>query len=74
MGSFRHPKLYDQVTLQSVRDTFYDILEEMDEQVSTPVNPHRLKADIVQRLLDLASNGTPQEEWKAKVLSTLSLR
>jgi hypothetical protein len=32
MGSFRHPQIYDPVTLQSVRDTFYDILDEIDEK------------------------------------------
>jgi hypothetical protein len=75
MGSFRHPKVYDQVTLQSVRDIFYDILEEMDEeQVSLRVNPHRLRADIIERLLAVATDGTPQDEWKTKVLRSLSLR
>ena len=74
MGSFRHPKVYDKETMQSLRETFHDILEEMDDQVSLGVNPHRLKADIVMRLLDLATDGTPQDEWKSKVLSSLSLR
>jgi hypothetical protein len=74
MGSFRHPKVYDKETMRSLRDTFYDILEETDDLVSLGVNPHRLKADIVERLLVLATDGTPQDEWKSKVLSGLSLR
>jgi hypothetical protein len=74
MGSYRHPKIYDRVTLQKLRDVFYDILDEMDEQVLLQVNAVRLKAEIVERLLELASNDTPKDEWKSKVLSSLSLR
>jgi hypothetical protein len=74
MGSFRHPKVYDKATMRSLRETFYEILDETDDLVSLGVNPHRLKADIVQQLLDLVTAGTPQNEWKSKVLSSLSLR
>jgi hypothetical protein len=74
MASFRHPKVYDPATMRSIRDTFYDVLDDMDEMVSLGVNPHRLKADIVERLILLATDGTPQDEWKSKVLDSLSLR
>jgi hypothetical protein len=63
-----------QALLQRLRETFYDVLDETDDLVSLGVNPHRLKADIVERLLVLATDGTPQDEWKSKVLSSLSLR
>jgi hypothetical protein len=53
MGSFRHPKAYDKATMGSLRDTFYEILEETDHLVSLGVSPQRLKADIVERLLVL---------------------
>jgi hypothetical protein len=46
----------------------------MDEQVLLQVNAVRLKAAIVERLLELASDDTPKDEWKSKVLSSLSLR
>jgi hypothetical protein len=74
MGSFRHPKAHDKATMGSLRDTFYEILEETDDLVSLGVSPQRLKADIVERLLVLATDGTPQNQWKSKVLSSLSLR
>ena len=74
MGSFQHPTIYDPRTMQSIRDTFYDVLEEMDDLVALGVNPQRLKADVVERLMALATDGTPQDEWKSKVLSSLSLR
>jgi hypothetical protein len=74
MGSFQHPKVYDKATMGSLRDTFYDVLEETEDLISLGVNPQRLKADIVERLLVLATDGTPQDEWKSKVLRSLSLR
>ena len=74
MGSFQRPKIYDPALMRSIRATFYDVLDEMDEMVSQGVNPHRLKADIVERLLLLATDGTPQDEWKSKVLSSISLQ
>src|SRR5262245_8410930 len=52
----------------------YDILDETDDLVSLGVNPHRLKADIIEQLLALVTDGTPQDEWKSKVLGSLSLR
>lgn len=75
MGSFRHPKVYDPVTLKSVRDVFHAILEELDDQVVVlSISEERLKADIIEQLLALVAHNTPQDEWKEKVLSTLPLR
>jgi hypothetical protein len=48
MGSFQHPKVYDKATMQNLRATFYDILDETDDLVSLGVNPQRLKADVVE--------------------------
>jgi hypothetical protein len=74
MGSFQHPKVYDNEVMRSIRDTFYEFLVETDDLVSLGVNPHRLKADIIEQLLALVTDGTPQDEWKSKVLGSLSLR
>ena len=51
MGSFRHPKVFDPVTIKSIRDTFHDIMEELDEQVVFRVDEQRLKADIIERAI-----------------------
>ena len=75
MASFRHPKPFDPVTILSIRETFHDILEELDEQaVVLSVSEKRLKADIIEQLLYLSTHHTPQDEWKAKVLNTLAIR
>jgi hypothetical protein len=74
MGSFRHPKTYDTVTLQSVRETFHAIMDELDELYVFPVTNRNMKAAIIERLLYFATHDTPQDEWKAAVLSSLPLR
>ena len=74
MGSFRHPKIYDTVTLQGVRDTFHEIMDELDLLYVFPVTNRNMKATIIERLLYLATHDTPPDQWKAKVLSTLPLR
>jgi hypothetical protein len=74
MGSYRHPKLYDPVTAKNIRATFYDIMEALDGQGQNILTQKSLKADIIERLVFLAMDGTPEDEWKAKVLSSLSLR
>jgi hypothetical protein len=75
MGSFRRPKAFDPVTILSIRETLYDILNELDEQaVVLSVSEKRLKADIIDQLLYLSTHHTPQDEWKAKVLNTLASR
>ena len=33
-----------------------------------------LKAALIERLLALASDGTPERQWKRKILSNLPLR
>jgi len=74
MGSYRHPKIYDPITAKSIRATFYDIMEALDGQGQNVLTQKSLKADVIERLVFLAMDGTPEDEWKAKVLSSLSLR
>jgi hypothetical protein len=74
MGSFRHPKFYDKATIESVRGIFYEVLDELVEPRGFILSDQRLKADIVERLLHLAIDGTPQDQWKSKVLSSLMFR
>jgi hypothetical protein len=74
MGSFRHPQVYDSVTRNSIRATFYDIMEALDGQGQSVLTQKSLKADIIEQLVFLAMDGTPEDEWKLKVLSNLSPR
>lgn len=63
MGSFRHPKVFDPTTLESIRDTFHDIVRELEEQEVLLVggSDQRLKATIVEQLLELVTDGTPPD-------------
>ena len=70
MGSFKHPKVYDRMSIESIREIYYDILEELDGRVVFSVSEQRLKAAIIERLLDCATDGTPRDEWKIRVLSS----
>ena len=76
MGSFRHPQVYDPVTVQSVRNSFHEIMDVLNEHYLLRVGDceQRLKAALVTRLLALAAEGTPEQEWKFKILSNLPLR
>jgi hypothetical protein len=47
---------------------------EAQEAAPMSVGEDRLKAAIISRLLTLAADGTPQQDWKSKVLSTLLLQ
>jgi hypothetical protein len=51
-------------------------LDALEEQYERPlsVGEDRLKAAIISRLLTLSADGTPQQDWKSKVLSTLPLQ
>ena len=60
--------------LKGIRETFHEILDELDDQVIFSVSEQRLKAEIIERLLYLATHDTPQQEWKADVLRSLPLR
>jgi hypothetical protein len=73
MGSLRHPKLFDPVTIESVRDVFHDVLHDLKEHDALLISAHEqaLKAEIIERLLELVNQGTPQHEWKAQVLATM---
>jgi hypothetical protein len=76
MGSFRHPRVYDRKTVESVRDTFHEIMDELNEHylLRADESEQRVKAALIERLLALANDGTPKPEWKFKILSNLPLR
>jgi hypothetical protein len=76
MGSVRHPKLYDPVIVESVRDAFHEIMDELNEHylLRDGDSDERMKAELIKRLLALATDGTPAREWKFKILSNLPLR
>ena len=75
MGSFRHPQVYDPITVQSVRNSFHQIMDVLNEHYLLRVgeSEQRLKAALVERLL-ARIDGTPEQEWKFKILSNLPLR
>ena len=76
MGSFRRPQVKDPVTVQSVRNSFHEIMDVLNEHYQLRVgdSEQRLKADLNKRLLALATDGTPEREWKFKILTNLPLR
>jgi hypothetical protein len=76
MGSFRHQQVYDPVTVQSVRNSFHEIMDVLNEHYLLRVgdSEERLKASLIERLLAFATDGTPEREWKLKILSNLPLR
>jgi uncharacterized protein (UPF0262 family) len=76
MGSFRHPKVYDPATVKSVRESFHEIMDVLNEHYIRRADDsdERLKAALIERLLALAIDGTPERQWKRKILSNLPLR
>jgi len=76
MGSVRHPKLLDVDEIEAVRAAFYDIYDAIHGQdVFVPVfDDNELKAQIIRKLLELVSEGTPPHDFKAKVLRSLPFR
>jgi hypothetical protein len=76
MGSFRHQHVYDPVTVLSVRNSFHEIMDVLNEHYLLRVgdSKERLKAALIERLLAFATDGTPEREWKLKILSNLPLR
>ena len=76
MGSFRHSHVYDPVKVKSVRNSFHEIMDVLNEHYLLRVgdSEQRLKAALVKRLIALATEGTPEREWKFKILSNLPLR
>ena len=73
---FTFPKIFDPIAIERMRASFHEILDALEEQYERPlsVGEDRLKAAIISRLLTLAADGTPQQDWKSKVLSTLPLQ
>ena len=76
MGSFTHPQVYDPITVQSVRNSFHEIMDVLNEHYLLRVgdSEQKLKAALIKRLLALATDGTPERDWKFKILSNLPLR
>jgi hypothetical protein len=73
MGS-GHPKIFDPIAIERMRASFHEILDAQQYERPLSVGEDRLKAAIISRLLTLAADGTPQQDWKSKVLSTLPLQ
>jgi hypothetical protein len=76
MGSFNHPKVYDRSTIENVRSAFHEIMDDLNEHylLRDYDSEQRMKAALIERLLALATNGTPEREWKFKIMSNLPLR
>ena len=74
MGSIKYRKPRDRIVLGNIRETFHEIMEGLDPQVASSVRGQRLKGAIIEELIDLASDGTPRDAWKAEVLRRLPLR
>ena len=76
MGSFRHSHVYDPVKVKSVRNSFNEIMDVLNEHylLRAGDSEERLKAALIDRLLAFATDGTPEREWKLKILSNLPLR
>jgi len=75
VGSFKHPRSFDPASSGLIRTTYYEILELLE--VDTPlldVDDDELKSVIIRALIRLYMDGTPQRDWKTKVLSRLPLR
>jgi hypothetical protein len=75
VGSFKHPRSFDPASSGLIRTTYYEILELLE--VDTPlldVEDDELKSVIIRALIRLYMDGTPQRDWKTKVLSRLPLR
>ena len=74
MGSIKYRRPQDHIVLGHIRETFRDILEELGPAVASSARGQRLKAAIIEELIDLASDGKPQDAWKVEVLRRLPLR
>jgi hypothetical protein len=74
MGSIKYRKPRDRVVLANIRETFHDIMGELDPLGTSTLRAQRLQGAIIEELIDLASDGTPQDAWKASVLRRLPLR
>jgi hypothetical protein len=76
MGSLRHPNSFNLALARRVRTTYYEILDALEARYKRTigVDEARLKAAIINRLMDLVASDIPYSDWKAKVLSSLSPR
>ena len=76
MGPARHPGFLDVDAMERVRAAFYEIMDALQGQdVFRPaVSDEELRAKIIQKLLELAKDGTPAQNWTSKVISSLPFR
>ena len=74
MGSVKYRKPQDRIVLGCIRKTFHDLMEELEGSEALSIGDQKLRIAIIEELIDLASDGTPQEAWKAEVLRRLPLR
>lgn len=61
MGSIKYRRPQDRIVLGNIRQTFHDIVEELDPLIASSARGQRLKSAIIEELIDLASNGKPHE-------------
>jgi hypothetical protein len=76
MGSRFHPKLYDARTVAIIKAAFHDIWDEIEayETLRISGSDTEIKANIIQRLLDLVAEGeTRREHLTARVLGRLPI-
>jgi hypothetical protein len=74
MGSIKYRKPRDRFVLGSIRETFHDIIKEIDGSDEFNISDQKLRIAIIEELIDLASDDTPLDAWKAEVLRRLPVR
>jgi hypothetical protein len=65
-GRHHDPKVYDRVTLQSVRDTFHETWKSLTNIMGLPVANQHMKAGIIERRPYLANHGMPEINGRLK--------
>jgi hypothetical protein len=78
MGSRYHPKLYDPETVASLKDAFYEICDIIERQNAVGFSrsdADDIKAEIIQKLLDVISEGhtTTRNELISQALQRLGV-
>jgi hypothetical protein len=76
MGSFGHPKASDAATMESLRAAYYEIYAAIQGQdVFVPLfEDDELRTKIIQKLLDLLTEGALPQDFKSQVLRSLPFR
>ena len=76
MGSFKHPNLFDPIAAGQIRTVYYEIMDVLEGQdvLSLDLGDRELRAAIIRQLINVFTDGTPRQDWKSKVLTSLPLR